>query len=38
MTLKPILYPIVKKLLDEGKVNVVGAMYDLDTGAVDYLK
>ncbi len=30
--------PILKRMIDKGTVSVVGAHYDLDTGAVEFLK
>ncbi|MBX9783269.1 MAG: hypothetical protein K2X48_08255 [Chitinophagaceae bacterium] len=30
------LNPILKKYIDEGKIKVVGAMYNLSTGKVDF--
>ena len=30
--------PILSKLIGEGKLHVVGAVYHMDTGAVEYLK
>ena len=30
--------PILKEMIESGKVSVVGAHYDLDTGAVEFLK
>ena len=30
--------PIVAHLVDEGKVKVVSAYYDLDTGAVEFMR
>lgn len=30
--------PIVKKLEEEGKVKIIGAIYDMDTGHVSFLE